>query len=158
MRITTLAKAAVLVLSPVLISAQTLTKTSAAPARDIVKMINVHEGTDMAVTVSPDRSTLLIDLQGMIYSLPTGGGKATRITGPIVEASHPVYSPKGDLVAIQSYQGGTFHLWTMKPDGTGLKQVTSGHGDDREPYGRRMARVLPSLRTAHLQGHSISGR
>lgn len=97
------------------------------------KIITVHEGTDMAATISPDGKTILIDLQGMIYSLPSAGGKATRITAPVVEASHPVYSPKGDLVAIQSYQGGTFHIWTMKPDGTGLRQITNGHGDDREP-------------------------
>lgn len=97
------------------------------------KVIEVHEGTDMAATVSPDRRTILIDLQGMIYSLPFNGGHAKRITGPIVEASHPVYSPKEDIVAIQSYQGGTFHIWTMHPDGTALKQITFGHGDDREP-------------------------
>ena len=36
-------------------------------------------------------------------------------------------------MAIQSYAGGTFHIWTMHPDGSGLKQLTKGHGDDREP-------------------------
>lgn len=55
------------------------------------------------------------------------------MTGPLVEASHPEYSPDGKLVVLQSYQGGTFHIWLMRPDGTGLRQVTTGHGDDREP-------------------------
>jgi Tol biopolymer transport system component len=96
-------------------------------------MLTVHEGTDLALTVSPDRKTILIDLQGMIYSLPMAGGKAKQITQPVLEASDPNWSPKGDLVAIQSYSGGTFHIWTMKPDGTALRQITSGHGDDREP-------------------------
>ena len=104
-----------------------------ANAPGIHKVITVHEGTNMAATVSPDHKTLLVDLQGLIYALPIAGGTAKQITSPVVEASHPVYSPKGDLVAIQSYQGGTFHIWTMKPDGSGLKQITSGHGDDREP-------------------------
>ena len=36
-------------------------------------------------------------------------------------------------MVLQSYQGGTFHIWLMKPDGTGLRQLTTGHGDDREP-------------------------
>lgn len=97
------------------------------------KIITVHEGTDMAVTLSPDHTTILMDLQGMIYSVPFAGGTAKRVTGPLVEASHPEYSPDGQWVAIQSYAGGTFHIWVMKPDGTGLKQVTTGHGDDREP-------------------------
>jgi len=97
------------------------------------KIITVHEGTDMEAAVSPDGGTLLIDVQGMLYSMPVTGGKAKQVTGPLVEASHPSYSPKGDWVAIQSYQGGTFHIWLMHPDGTGMRQLTTGHGDDREP-------------------------
>jgi len=97
------------------------------------KVITVSEGTDMAVTVSPDAKTLIVDLQGMLYSLPAEGGKAKQLTGPLVEASHPDYSPDGSQVVLQSYQGGTFHIWLMKPDGTGLRQLTTGHGDDREP-------------------------
>ena len=76
---------------------------------------------------------LLADIQGMIYSMPVAGGHARRITEVFQEASHPDWSRKGDLVAVQCYAGGTFHIWTMKPDGTGLKQITTGHGDDREP-------------------------
>jgi Tol biopolymer transport system component len=96
-------------------------------------VLTVSEGTDIALTVSPDHKTILFDLQGMIYSLPAAGGKAKQITPGPLEASHPNWSPKGDLVAIQSYSGGTFHIWTMKPDGSDLKQITTGHGDDREP-------------------------
>src|SRR3984885_3602339 len=97
------------------------------------KIITVTEGTNMAVAVSPDGKTLIIDLQGMLYSLPSTGGKAKQLTGPLVEASHPEYSPDGNQVVLQSYQGGTFHIWLMKADGTGLRQLTTGHGDDREP-------------------------
>jgi Tol biopolymer transport system component len=97
------------------------------------KAITVTEGTDMAVTVSPDRKTLLADIQGLIFSIPFNGGAGKQLTTPMQEASHPDWSAKGDLVALQCYAGGTFHIWTMKPDGTGLKQITIGHGDDREP-------------------------
>lgn len=96
-------------------------------------VITVHEGTDLALTVSPDRKTIIFDLQGMLYSMPASGGAAKQITPAVLEASHPNWSPKGDLVAIQSYSGGTFHIWTLKPDGSDLKQITTGHGDDREP-------------------------
>jgi len=102
----------------------------AAPAS---KTITVSEGTDMQVTVSPDHETILADIQGLIYSIPFSGGPAHQLTQPMQEASHPDWSSKGGLVALQSYAGGTFHIWTMKPDGTVLKQVTTGHGDDREP-------------------------
>ena len=103
---------------------------AAVPVR---QTITVTEGTDMQVSVSPDRKTVLADIQGIIYSLPFTGGPAKALTTPLQEASHPDWSPKGGLVALQCYAGGTFHIWTMHPDGTGLKQITTGHGDDREP-------------------------
>src|SRR5947209_8718140 len=105
----------------------------AAPTSKTQKTITVSEGTDMQVTVSPDHKTILADIQGLIFSIPFTGGPGKQLTQPMQEASHPDWSSKGDLVALQSYAGGTFHIWTMKPDGTGLKQVTTGHGDDREP-------------------------
>ena len=98
------------------------------------RTITVTEGTNVQVTVSPDGKQLLANLQGLIYSMPASGGMAKEITQPLQEASHPDWSAKAGLVAIQSYAGGTFHIWTMKPDGSGLKQVTTGHGDDREPH------------------------
>ncbi len=97
------------------------------------RTITVDEGTNLAITVSPDHKTIVMDLQGLLYALPIGGGTAKELTTPLQEASHPNWSPHGDRIAIQSYMGGTFHVWTMKPDGTDLKQLTFGHGDDREP-------------------------
>ncbi|MCU1226569.1 MAG: periplasmic component of the Tol biopolymer transport system [Edaphobacter sp.] len=116
----------------VLLLSAVVTPLSAAPP-DKSKLITISEGTDMAVTVSPDHKTIIADIQGLLYTMPIAGGAAKQITTPYQEASHPDWSAKGDLVAIQSYAGGTFHIWTMRPDGSGLKQLTNGHGDDREP-------------------------
>lgn len=95
----------------------------------------------MQVAVSPDGKMLLANIQGIIYSMPASGGTARQVTQPLQEASHPDWSARGGLVALQCYAGGTFHIWTMRPDGTQLKQVTFGHGDDREP------RISPDGRT-----------
>jgi Tol biopolymer transport system component len=97
------------------------------------KIITVSEGTDTQVTVSPDHKTIIADIQGLLFKLPITGGPGKQLTTPYQEASHPDWSSKGGLVAIQSYAGGTFHIWTMRPDGSALKQITTGHGDDREP-------------------------
>ena len=42
--------------------------------------ITVHQGTSMAVSVSPDGKMLAMDLQGSIWVLPVTGGPAKRIT------------------------------------------------------------------------------
>jgi len=97
------------------------------------KTITFSEGTDMAATVSPDHKTIIMDLQGLLYSMPMAGGAAKQISTPYDEDSHPDWSAKGGIIAIQSYAGGTFHIWTMLADGTRRKQITTGHGDDREP-------------------------
>ena len=97
------------------------------------KSIVVNEVTNTQVAISPDHKTILADIQGLIFSLQFEGGTARQLTQPLQEASHPDWSSKGDIVALQCYAGGTFHIWTMRPDGTGLKQITRGHGDDREP-------------------------
>jgi Tol biopolymer transport system component len=98
-----------------------------------VRKATVSEGTNIAATVSPDQSTIIMDLQGSLWSMPFKGGSAKQLTDPLLEPARPDFSPRGDAVAFQSYSGGTFHIWIMKPDGTGVRQLTSGHGDDRDP-------------------------
>ena len=102
-------------------------------SKSVVKSVAVTEGTNMSATVSPDHKTIILDLQEALWSLPITGGTAKRLTDPFLEPSRPDWSPKGDLVAFQGYKGGTFHIWLMKPDGSGVRQLTTGHGDDREP-------------------------
>ncbi len=104
-----------------------------APSKSIVKSVTISEGTNMAATASPDGKTLIVDLQEALWSLPISGGKMKRLTDPMLEPARPDYSPKGDWIAFQGFKTGTFHIWLMKPDGTGAKQLTDGHGDDREP-------------------------
>ena len=93
----------------------------------------VTEATNSAATVSPDRRTIVMDVQGVLWSFDFSGGSGRQLTDPLLEAARPDFSPLGDLIAFQAYAGGTFHIWVMRPDGSGVRQVTSGHGDDREP-------------------------
>src|SRR5580704_2891263 len=111
------------------LAASVLAVAAAPPTRTVT----VTEGTNVNVTVSPDRKTIIMDLQETLWSLPIAGGTAKRLTDPFLEPARPDWSPKGDLVAFQSFKGGTFHIWLMKPDGTGVRQLTDGHGDDRDP-------------------------
>jgi len=95
--------------------------------------VTVNEATNVTATVSPDHNTIIMDVQGLLWSMPFSGGHARQITPWQLEAARPDWSPRGDAVAFEAYSGGTFHIWTMKPDGTSVRQLTFGHGDDREP-------------------------
>ncbi len=105
--------------------------------------ITITEGTNIAATVSPDQKTIVMDLQGSLWSIPFSGGAAKQLTDPLLEPARPDFSPKGSMIAFEAYKGGTFHIWTMNSDGSGLRQRTDGHGDDREPRfspdGKRIA-------------------
>jgi Tol biopolymer transport system component len=118
-----------LFLSSAALSIVLLAFMGAAP----VRTVSVHEGTNVNVTLSPDRKTIIMDLQETLWSLPMAGGAARRLTDPFLEPARPNFSPKGDLIAFQSFKGGTFHIWLMKPDGSGARQLTEGHADDRDP-------------------------
>jgi Tol biopolymer transport system component len=97
------------------------------------RTIKVTEATNVAATISPDHKTIIMDVQGVLWSMPSTGGRAKPLTPWALEPARPDWSPRGDAVAFEAYAGGTFHIWTMKPDGTGARQLTFGHGDDREP-------------------------
>jgi Tol biopolymer transport system component len=111
----------------VLLSAQT------PPRAPVSVDVTVNEGTSMAVSVSPDGSTLAMDLQGSIWTLPATGGVAKRITGLFNDARQPVWSPDGKWIAFFGYLDGGYDLWAVAPDGSNQHKLTWGPFDDREP-------------------------
>ncbi|MET8981840.1 amidohydrolase family protein [Streptomyces sp. NPDC004539] len=107
------------------------------------RTLSFTSGTNAGVTVSPDGTRLIIEVQGVLWSLPKDGGTARALTDVTLEPTRPAWSPDGSTVAFCAYQGGGFHIWTMAPDGSRLRQLTSGPWDDRgvgwSPDGRRIA-------------------
>lgn len=98
------------------------------------KEISFNEGTNFGVSVSPDGLSLAMDLQGILWTVPTAGGTAKALTtGQQPEAREPSYSPDGSKIAFHGFYQGYFHIWVINADGRGLKQITSGKYDDREP-------------------------
>ncbi|PHQ60037.1 MAG: amidohydrolase [Sphingobium sp.] len=94
---------------------------------------DVHEGTSMAVSASPDGKWLAVDLQGSLWIIPAAGGKAKRITDYFNDARQPVWSPDGSRLLFFSYRDGGYDLWTINPDGSDMRKLTEGAYDDREP-------------------------
>jgi Tol biopolymer transport system component len=42
----------------------------------------------------------------------------------------PLWSPRGDLIMFSRLAEGDYDIYTIKPDGTGLKRLTTSHGND----------------------------
>ncbi|TDO49787.1 WD40 repeat protein [Kribbella sp. VKM Ac-2527] len=92
------------------------------------------EGTNFMVAVSPDGNWLAFDLVTAIWVTPAAGGRSRRLTDDLQDATRPRWSANGSQLVFQSYRDGNFHLWTIRPDGTGLRQLTTGRYDHREPH------------------------
>lgn len=42
----------------------------------------------------------------------------------------PLWSPRGDLIMFSRLAKGDYDIYTIKPDGTGIKRLTNSHGND----------------------------
>ena len=82
-------------------------------------------GTFLSIDVSPDGSSLIFDLLGHIYLLPTAGGRAECLTGDsgVAVNYHPRFSPDGTTIAFVSDRGGQSNLWLMDADGGNPRAV-----------------------------------
>ncbi|MFE7172641.1 amidohydrolase family protein [Streptomyces sp. NPDC057616] len=111
---------------------------SAAPAavarpRTDAAHLTFTRATNGSATLAPAGDRLIAEVQGTLWSLPRAGGTARRLSPVDLEPNRPTHSPDGRLVAFCAYRDGGFHLWTLRPDGTGLRQRTGGPWDDRGP-------------------------
>jgi Tol biopolymer transport system component len=95
------------------------------------------EGSYMNVDVSPDGRTLVFDLLGDLYTVPSSGGTATQLTRGIALHLRPVWSPDGNRIAYISDISGDFHLNVM--DLTGSFHRVLGNSPDRLDYGSNTA-------------------
>nr|WP_231408392.1 amidohydrolase family protein [Streptomyces sp. MC1] len=116
-------------------------RTGAAAAAG--RTLRFTGGTNASVAVSPDGGRLVVEVQGVLWSLPRAGGPATALTEAGLEPARVAWSPDGSRLAVCAYQGGGFHVWTMAPDGSDPRRLTSGPWDDRgvswSPDGSRIA-------------------
>lgn len=91
---------------------------------------NTKEGTWISVDISPDGKTIVFDLLGDLYTMPFGGGKATRITDGMAYDTHPRYSPDGKSIVFTSDRSGNDNIWTMELGSKETKQVTKSSNEN----------------------------
>ena len=85
---------------------------------------DTDEVTWLSLDVSPNGSTLILEILGDLYTLPIGGGEAERITeGPAFD-SQPRYSPDGEWLAFLSDRDGAENVWIARADGSEPKKLS----------------------------------
>ncbi len=90
------------------------------------------EGTWISLDLSPDGQTIVFELLGDLYSLPVGGGEATRITHGQAYDMQPRYSDDGTRIVFVSDRNGSENLWIAEADGADARALTTG---ERDNYG-----------------------
>lgn len=89
------------------------------------------EGSWISLDLSPDGRTIVFELLGDLYTLPIGGGTATRITDGQGYDMQPRYSPDGSTLVFVSDRDGSENIWLANADGSDPRQLTDG---ERENY------------------------
>lgn len=84
---------------------------------------------------SPDGSRIVFERGSALYVMNADGTNVQRLTpDEVIEAASPSWSPDGATIAFVSRPGSAaWHIYTIKPDGTGLKPLTSGLDNDVDP-------------------------
>ena len=78
----------------------------------------------MSVDVSPDGGTLLVELDGDIYTLPMAGGEAKPLLTGMAFESQAKWSPDGAKIAFLSDRNGAENLWIANADGSSPKALS----------------------------------
>lgn len=97
------------------------------------KNIELEEGTNMSVNVSPAGNEMVIDLVGQLWLLPVAGGEGHALTDQLGNAREPDWSPDGERLCFQAYWEGNWHIYTVNKDGSELTKITGGAYDHRSP-------------------------
>ncbi|MEV0172170.1 amidohydrolase family protein [Streptomyces sp. NPDC050803] len=95
--------------------------------------LTLTAATGGSATLAPAGDRLVAEVQNVLWSVPRAGGPAVALTVPGLEPTRPQFSPDGSRLVVCAYRGGGFHLWSLRPDGSELRQLTDGPWDDRGP-------------------------
>lgn len=75
-------------------------------------------------SISPDGSTVTFSWRGDLWSVPSGGGTATRLTVHPADDLFSTWNPDGTHIAFTSTRNGGPNIWTMTSDGGDVRRVT----------------------------------
>ena len=81
--------------------------------------------------ISPDGKTIAFAYQGDIYTVPSTGGEARRLTSTEAYESFPVWSPDGKQIAFTSDRNSSgTNIYLMSAGGGKARQLTTHSGKE----------------------------
>jgi Tol biopolymer transport system component len=110
-----------------------LCAAAAQPAMAEQRVANISQGTDMALALTADGESLIVDLLGRLWLLPAAGGGARQLTPDDESARHPRVSPDGRLVVYQRRVDAQWDLWLLELDTGERRPLLDSAYDEREP-------------------------
>ena len=124
---------------------------------DVVTNVETNIPTGVASATAPSYSPdgTLIAFGGdgdAIYTVPVAGGTATALTDGMARDNSPVWAPDGSVIYFSTDRSGDFEVWSVKPNGTGLTQITTGTnllgGPAISPDGKTLAFAISATQTS----------
>lgn len=124
---------------------------------------------DDSPAFSPDGATLVFsrvagtrakngDGRSELIRMSADGTAKTTLTGTLpVSAQDPAWTPDGSQIVFAGENEGDSDLYLINADGTGLKHVTTGPGDDRRPTFSPDGRTLYFQRASQVYSVPVSG-
>jgi len=94
---------------------------------------SVSQGTNMALALSPDGTTIVVDLLGRLWSLPISGGGAEPLGSADELARNPRFSPNGEQLVYQQLTRGQWDLWLLDLDTRSQRRLTSTRANETQP-------------------------
>ncbi len=75
-------------------------------------------------SLSPDGTNIIFTFDGDLWTVPSNGGQAARLTAMQGDETNALYSPDGKWIAFTGREDGNSNVYVMPVDGGEIKQLT----------------------------------